>query len=412
MFRREAIEAKRQKLHGDVFLIQPTSFLVLGFLILLIVSFAVTLLFAGSYARSEGVIGHLVPSNGLVKIQTAQPGTLESIHVRERDLVKAGQKLAAISVSTNALDGTSFVDKAIAALIKQEVELTTQITLETNQLEAETARLIAEQKALDLREDSLQVQLGFQQQLGASIENNYRGVQKLLLQGYISKEESKRRQQEWIKQKTQEKLREQELNEVKLKQKQLEIRLLQLPNESKQRVARLMVQQAELEGKKTELSGRRAYAINSSINGKVLSISMDSIGRSVDAGQALFTIMPEGSVLEAELFVPSRAVGFVAKGQEVRLLYDAFPYQYFGSHKAIITNITETILSQGELLTPFKLTEPVYRVTADIEKKTIESRDMVLSLQSGMTLKANIVLERRSFIEWLLDPLRAVRERA
>ena len=139
---------------------------------------------------------------------------------------------------------------------------------------------------------------------------------------------------------------------------------------------------------------------------------MDSIGRSVDAGQALFTIMPEGSVLEAELFVPSRAVGFVAKGQEVRLLYDAFPYQYFGSHKAIITNITETILSQGELLTPFKLTEPVYRVTADIEKKTIESRDMVLSLQSGMTLKANIVLERRSFIEWLLDPLRAVRERA
>jgi membrane fusion protein len=412
MFRKEAIEAKGQKLHGDVFLVQPLSFLILGFLILLIISFAVTLLFAGSYARSEGVIGHLVPSNGLVKIQTAQSGTLESIHVRERDIVKAGQKLAAISVSTNALDGASFADKAIASLIKQEVEITTQIALETNQLEAETARLIAEQKALALRVDSLQVQLGLQQQLGASIENNYRGVQKLLMQGYISKEESKRRQQEWIKQKTQEKLREQELNEVKLKQKQLEIRLLQLPNESKQRVARLMVQQAELEGRKTELSGRSAYAITSSVNGKVLSISMDSVGRSVQAGQALLTIMPEGSVLEAELFVPSRAVGFVAKGQEVRLLYDAFPYQYFGSHKATITNITETILSQGELLTPFKLTEPVYRVTADIEKKTIEARDMVLSLQSGMTLKANIVLERRSFIDWLLDPLRAVRERA
>ena len=412
MFRKEAIEAKRQKLHGDVFLIQPLSFLILGFLILLIISFALTLLFTGSYARSEGVIGHLVPSNGLVKIQTVQSGTLESIHVRERDVVKAGQKLAAISVSTNALDGASFADKAIASLIKQEVELKIQITLETNQLEAETARLLSEKEALFLRVDSLRTRLTLQKQLGVSVEDNFKAVQKLLAQGYISKEESKRRQHEWLRQKTEEQLREQELDDAESKQKQLEIRLLQLPNESKQRVARLMLQQAELEGRKTELSGRSAYAITSSVNGKVLSISMDSIGRSVQAGQPLLTIMPEDSVLEAELFVPSRAVGFVAKGQEVRLLYDAFPYQYFGSHKATITNITETILSQGELLTPFKLTEPVYRVTADIEKKTIEARDMVLSLQSGMTLKANIVLERRSFIDWLLDPLRAVRERA
>ena len=412
MFRKEAIEAKRQKLHGDVFLVQPLSFQVLGFLILLIISFALTLLITGSYARSEGVIGHLVPSNGLVKIQTAQSGTLESIHVRERDIVKAGQKLAAVSVSTNALDGTSFADKAIAFLIKQEVELKTQITLETNQLEAETARLLSEKEALFLRVDSLRAQLRLQKQLGVSVEDNFKAVQKLLARGYISKEESKRRQHEWLRQKTQEQLGEQELDDAESKQKQLEIRLLQLPNQSKQRVARLMAQGAELEGKKNELSGQRAYAVTSSVNGKILSVSMDSIGRSVQAGQPLLTIMPADSVLKAELFVPSRAIGFVEKGQEVRLLYDAFPYQYFGSYKAIITDVTEIILAPGEILTPFKLTEPVYRVTADIEKKAIEAKDRVLSLQSGMTLRANIVLERRSFLDWLLEPLRAVRERA
>jgi membrane fusion protein len=118
MFRKEAIEAKKQKLHGDVFLIQPLSFLIQGLLILFIFSFVLIVLVSGSYARSEGVIGHLVPSNGLVKIQTAQSGTLEAIHVREKDTVKAGQKLAAISVSANALDGRSFSEKAIAALIK------------------------------------------------------------------------------------------------------------------------------------------------------------------------------------------------------------------------------------------------------------------------------------------------------
>lgn len=412
MFRKEAIAAKRQKLHGDVFLIQPLSFPALGLLILSIVSLGIVLLLSGDYARSEYVIGHLVPSKGLVKIQTARSGTLESIDVKEKDTVIAGQKLAAISVSTSSQDGTSFTTRALAALVQQDVELQTQINLETNQLETETARLLAEKEAQTLRVRSLEGQLTLHRQLTSLAEDAFKDVQNLLSRGYISQEESKHRRQEWLTQKTQEKLREQELGEAKSAQKQLAIRLLQLANESRQRVARLMAQRAELEGRKTELSGRSAYAITSTVNGKVLSISMDSIGRSVQAGQPLLTIMPEASFLKAELFIPSRAIGFVEKGQEVRLLYDAFPYQFFGSHKATITAVTESILAPGEILAPFELSEPVYRVSANIENESIEARGKVLALQSGMTLKATIVLERRSLLDWLLEPLRAVRERA
>ncbi len=412
MFRREAIEAKRQKLHGGVFLVQPLSFSVLALLVLSIVTLSIVFLVTGSYARSEHVIGHLVPSRGLVKIQTAQSGTLESIDVKEGDTIRIGQQLAIILVSTSALDGATFANKALAALGRQEIELQTQIALETNRMETENARLMTEKKALALRILSLSGQLVLQQQLANAAEEAFDGVQNLLMRGYISKEESKRRYQEWLTQKAQEKFREQALSAAESKQRLLDIRLLQLPNESKQRIARLMARQAELEGRKTELSGRSAYAITSSVNGRVLSISMDSIGRSVQTGQALLTIMPEGSVLMAELFLPSRAIGFVEQGQEVRLLYDAFPYQFFGSHRATIADITESIFAPGEIQAPFDFREPVYRVTADIEKATIVARGKVLALQSGMTLKANIVLERRSFLDWLLEPLRAVRERA
>jgi hypothetical protein len=37
--------------------------------------------------------------------------------------------------------------------------------------------------------------------------------------------------------------------------------------------------------------------------------------------------------LQAEIYIPSRAIGFVKPGQEVRLLYDAFPYQRFGAYR-------------------------------------------------------------------------------
>ncbi|MFT7458720.1 MAG: membrane fusion protein [Planctomycetota bacterium] len=412
MFRKEAIKAKRHKLHGDVFLIQPVSFSVLGLLIISIVTFSSIILVSGNYARSENVIGHLVPSKGLVKIQTPRFGTLESIDVKENDTIKSGQKLAAILVSTSTSDGISFADKALAALSRQEMELQTQITLENNQREAEIARLTFEQEAVALRVQSLGGQLELQRQIANSAEGAFNDVQNLLRQGYISKEASKNRRREWLNQKSQVKLREQELSSEESTLKQHKIRLLQLPNESKQRLARLMSQQAELEGKKTELSGRSAYTISSSVEGKVLSISMDSIGRSVQSGQPLLTILPAGSVLEAELFVPSRAIGFVEKGQQVKLLYDAFPYQFFGSHNATITAVTESILAPGEILAPFELKEPVYRVTANIEKKTIDARGKEIILQSGMTLRANIILERRSFLDWLLAPLRAVRDRA
>ena len=192
----------------------------------------------------------------------------------------------------------------------------------------------------------------------------------------------------------------------------MEETLLQLPNESNQRIARLKAQKAELEGRKSDLSGRSAYAVTSSVAGKVVSLSVSSIGRSIQAGQPLLTVMPEDSLLGAELFIPSRAIGFVEKGQEVRLLYDAFPYQFFGSYKATITDVTEIILAPNEILASLDLRESVYRVTARIEDSTIKTGTKEIALQSGMTLRANIVLERRSFLDWLLEPIHVLRERS
>jgi membrane fusion protein len=41
------------------------------------------------------------------------------------------------------------------------------------------------------------------------------------------------------------------------------------------------------------------------------------------------TVLPKGSGLHVELLVPTRAVGFVVKGQEVVLRYEAFPFRAF-----------------------------------------------------------------------------------
>ena len=122
--------------------------------------------------------------------------------------------------------------------------------------------------------------------------------------------------------------------------------------------------------------------------------------------------MPEGSVLEAELFVPSRAIGFIDEGQEVRLLFDAFPYQRFGSFPAEIKAVSGAIMAPEESGAPFPLNEATYRVLARLDEQSLLIADSSVALQSGMKLTANIVLERRSFMDWLLEPLRAVARRS
>jgi membrane fusion protein len=126
----------------------------------------------------------------------------------------------------------------------------------------------------------------------------------------------------------------------------------------------------------------------------------------------MMVIVPDGIPLRANLYVPSRAIGFVRKGQEIRLLYDAFPYERFGSYVAHVEAISRLAVAGPETDAPFKIDEPVYRVTATLDRQQINAYGEPITLQAGMTLAGNLVLERQSFLDWVLDPVRAVSKRS
>jgi membrane fusion protein len=116
------------------------------------------------------------------------------------------------------------------------------------------------------------------------------------------------------------------------------------------------------------------------------------------------------STLKAELLVPSRAIGFVRVGQPVSIRYDAFPYQNFGRYEGTITEISHNILTRSDVSSaPITLEEPVYRVTAALDRQDIRAYGKSLSLQAGMLLKGDVILDKRSLMRWVLDPLLSVK---
>ncbi|MBV9250914.1 MAG: HlyD family secretion protein, partial [Acetobacteraceae bacterium] len=113
--------------------------------------------------------------------------------------------------------------------------------------------------------------------------------------------------------------------------------------------------------------------------------------------------------LEAELFIPARAIGFVRPGQDVRVLYDAFPYQHFGTYRAKIVSISQTIVTANDIVGPVTLQGPAYRAVAKLERPDIDAYGKRVPLQPDMVLHADVILERLKLMEWILNPLRSAR---
>ena len=130
-------------------------------------------------------------------------------------------------------------------------------------------------------------------------------------------------------------------------------------------------------------------------------------GQTVTAGQPLLTVLPQGSTLEAQLLVSSASIGFVHPGQRVVLRYQAYPYQKFGLHRGRVTEVSRNALSPQEvtLLTGQQVGVPMYRIMVQPDAQSIEAYGRPAALMPGMALQADILLDRRRLIDWVLDPL-------
>ena len=159
-----------------------------------------------------------------------------------------------------------------------------------------------------------------------------------------------------------------------------------------------------LRQERNDQESRRTLVVTAPVSGTVTSILAER-GQMVGARAPLLSILPGNARLQAKLLVPSRAIGDIAMGDTVSLRYQAFPYQRFGSFKGAVIEISKTLIGANELDMPVTLSEPVYRVTVELQAQHIGTGSDKVQLQAGMQLEADVPLERRRLIQWLFEPL-------
>jgi len=409
LFRQEAVDFQRHNGEwGQVGLLQPLSIKVMTWFITVAITLIMSFLFLGQYSRKETVVGYLTPTSGTSKVFVPQLGTIRTIHVKEGQQVREGETLLTIDTNQIAANGVDVNVTMLDTLRSQKDLLTGQIAAEEQRTKSERERLTTMINGVEIEISQLEAQLKIQGERIRVEENFVASAAALKKEGYMADADFKRRQVAFLEQK-------QNLNslnqQLAARQNQLtesRYSLQQLPTVMAGKIQSLRSELATTEQRIAEISGRRAYVIRAPSAGRVSTLQA-TVGQFADPRRLQMEIVPNESVLQAELFVPTRAIGFVQPGQQVRILYEAFPYQQFGTYSGRVLKVSQTILTKSDTLGPIELKEPAYRITAALDRPDIDAYGKKIPLQADMLVRADIILEKRSLISWLLDPLLSVR---
>ena len=410
LFRKEAIESRQQHFLGDVFVAQPLAFSTLTLFLSIIVVVVLVYISSGTYARKETVVGFLSTDKGIVTIHAPRMGVVRDVLVSEGQSVIKDDPMMTIDGERVSGDGVAVDNEMLRALGTQIREISHRIDIQQRRSASERERLIAELSGLQAERETIVVQVQVQQDLLDNLQESFERVGQVMEKGFISKEDYQSREESMLvnRQVLASALQKQAANDARIVQ--VELALQRLPLEIDERRSELIAAKAELEIRRMELVDRSANSVVAPVSGTVTALRAIP-GTTVDRQVPLLTILPDGGRLEAHLFVPTRAIGFVKAGQEVHLMYAAFDYRRFGVYSGSISEISLAVFAPSELRANVQLVEPSYRVTVRLQQQAVDAFGQRLPLQSGMLLRADIVLEERSLISWLFEPFTSLRGR-
>ncbi len=411
LFRTEVSDKKRdENFFGGVVLIRPVSFSIYTSLFVLFIISLSLFLFFGKYASKETVLGVVSPQSGLVKVYAPQRGIVLSRHVSEGDNIQKGDIIYNVTTERHLGGG-----QEVQAFVAEETEKSIQII--ERQIEEQT-------KLSKLRTTDLQNQLKYTRQEINSIKKeivlheervilygkDVVRLEKISNKKFIPKTEYNKSYQIHLdSQVALEQLRR-NLTTNQNRRLQFTTELKKIPVELAQSTLAYEKSLSELRQRLAEIHSNQSYTVIAPASGRVTSLIYKA-GDTVKPESPLLTILPSNIDLKAILYVPTRAAGFLETGQEVKIKFDAFPYQKFGLYGGVVDQISKNIMIPGEVLLPVDVKEPVYKVYVTLNKQTVTAFGREQHLQVGMLLQGDIVRHRSRIIDWVLEPLYSLKGR-
>jgi membrane fusion protein len=411
LFREQAVEAASARLGYPSRLYSLNGWLLTGFLTVSLVA-ACIYVSVGHYSRRETVAGAIMPGAGVERASSMRGGIVKQVLVKSGQHVTRGEPLFLMSYEQTLQGGEDFARSLDTSNQEQLASIERQSRLKKEQIAAGQAETGARIRGAEADLHHLTQQVELQKNRVGLLQKDYDASEQLMAKQYISRVQLMQKHDALLQGQQTLLQIEQSISERASQIEQLRAELRAGQAVLAQADADLALAKAQYDEKTLNNQATVGARVVAMRDGEITDIQVRA-GDMVTANQTLALVVPsEGGAQRADLWVPSRAIGFVRRGNEVRLMFDAFPYQTFGIGTGRVVEVSDAPLMPGELPVPIKTEEQMYKIVVRLDHDELTAYGRNWPLKPGMRLTADLVLEEKSFLDWLLDPLLAARKRA
>lgn len=149
----------------------------------------------------------------------------------------------------------------------------------------------------------------------------------------------------------------------------------------------------------------RLKSIHAPIDGVIHNLRLYTVGTVVQSGEVMMQILPGESPLEVEAKVLNRDIGFVTIGQRVKFKIDSFPFTKYGYIEGKVKNIEHASVLDEQL-------GDIYPTIVELTTHHIEADGKRIRLLPGMSGIVDIKTGRRKLIEYIIAPFLRYKDEA
>lgn len=333
--------------------------------------------------------GRVIPYSRTQKIQSLEGGIIDSIVVKEGEVVKPGQLLVRLDRThfLTSFQETSNQARALSATIARlDAEVLGKDNIDFGPDIAPTSQLAQAQLALfnSRREKLVESSRAIEQQIHLAQQ------QLTLITPLVSKHAVS------------------QMEALKLRQdiSTLKGRLIELKSTYAQDAY------TELSQRKAELSAIEPIVLQrqdqlerteivSPVNGRVNTILINTRGGVIAPGEPIMEITPVEDTLFIEAKIKPRDVAFIVPGMPARVKITAYDYSIYGDLKGTVTQISADTIEENSVHGK----EFFYQVLIKTDGSELKRNGRALPIIPGMVAEVDIISGKRSVLNYLLRPL-------
>jgi HlyD family secretion protein len=173
-----------------------------------------------------------------------------------------------------------------------------------------------------------------------------------------------------------------------------------------QRQSEILTQLNQRQEDLTNLEGQIAQAntqqdketIRSPINGRIYDIKATSAEGTIEPGEELLSILPNGQNLTLQVKVLNRDIGFIRTGMRAKVKLATFPFQEFGTIEGTVTQISPNATVDKDL-------GLIYLARVELKRTIVLVHGQQVPLAPGMAATAELVTRQKSVLTFFIEPV-------